>query len=1005
MGNTYSGSLIAGATENQGRPCSDNTHGKRPTVIALFAALLVLFYCFGEAHFSGAWQLQIENEAQPSPPPAGEPANAAPPEKESAGEQTLDLFNEKKPATPPRASVAPAPKPSPAEDAPKAPAPKQPEPKSKKEKIIWGNWNASPCRPAERAGFSMAFPQVVTGLHAACLWPDGKTSLPYTLKSGENVYHKGALKKGACSAGQEKWCLAQDENLNVVLNGGSFELIAQDLCDNAEAGQAGLLAVMGRASKQGEKAPPDGQGKLLLSRKLSPSDKPQSVSHENLIVTIPGGLLKQPSEISIREVPGAVRPLLSPDSLVLGAYDISLGGQHQIDQAITLELKFDPKTLDLKPGDESLVVGYNWNADRQQWLIVPAQVDIAGGRIVATTQNLSAKQWLVMGVEWVGGQGKAAQAGMGEKLWQVMRAAKPWARWAGDILWYNTFHRMERAGRDIIKRTPRSITKAHGEMFYVFYDRAFLESGPECNSKSWKPINDPSKYNKSIPTFVQDINYIMHDALNAYDKAGLGKPPTPVVVDMDSSVVRGKGPRGAYEYYYNRVHLKSDGGTPKPKPGAKKGGGKYSPEYVKHAAAHELFHGVQSISYIQKGLMYYLYHPYTIAEDPCLWWVEACAEYAANQVAFKLPKKLMGHGTVTPKLLTFPLEFNGIDPAYPNHGEVEYDRGFFIDYLVQQKGVTFKDLHFEMAKNLSGQHPVIKSLDAYLQKTTGKNLLQHYTKFAARFYLSEESPIAPTHRPYTNSRDFAADFPYRQYQMPIYNYQSGKRVVARPGLGKAPKINQAFDIKPGYASQLWAILPKPAPEGQRPFNRFLRVTSMAQDPDMWFGVYVLPENTWIKGEVKPAGEIKKVQQDVFVTINNGPSGLSDGLCILGANASLDRKRMAAIEVAETGVDLDVKSLTPLKGQYGAECVIEGKAYNLPQMKKAEYVVKDFTMQVKHRGACTPDPRGEFKFSFGGKTIGTQAQYYVFINDLSGEKPRVVSFGGCVVMFPPPKLKK
>ncbi len=157
---------------------------------------------------------------------------------------------------------------------------------------------------------------------------------------------------------------------------------------------ASLLACQGPATETGSAtdqgaAASKARSEPLLTQELAPSAAEQTIAiGQQLSLTLPGGALAEAATLSVSQISrGAPAPPTSREALAV--YEIGLGGQAEFDQALTLELAYDPDDLDPDaPADAQLTVAY-YDEERGAWVTVPALVDEARHRLVVHTDHLS----------------------------------------------------------------------------------------------------------------------------------------------------------------------------------------------------------------------------------------------------------------------------------------------------------------------------------------------------------------------------------------------------------------------------------------------------------------------------------------------------------------------------------------------------------------------------------------------------------------------------------------
>ncbi len=127
----------------------------------------------------------------------------------------------------------------------------------------------------------------------------------------------------------------------------------------------------------------------LASQKVAPSSQEQTIAYTDQVkVVLPGGLLQAEDTLVISK-PGNLPPAPSAARKLLGAYDISLGSQHELAQPLRLEISYDPKALKSGLSAADQLTAAFWDTDYNQWMTVPSTVDEQQHKIFITTDHLS----------------------------------------------------------------------------------------------------------------------------------------------------------------------------------------------------------------------------------------------------------------------------------------------------------------------------------------------------------------------------------------------------------------------------------------------------------------------------------------------------------------------------------------------------------------------------------------------------------------------------------------
>lgn len=136
---------------------------------------------------------------------------------------------------------------------------------------------------------------------------------------------------------------------------------------------------------------------------VQPSTQSQTIIAAGVSVTIPGGLLASATTLSVA-VNRTLEQLPKPTSVaaLLGGYDISLGDASQFDQALTIEIPYDPALLDpTVPEGKNLWVS-SWDTQNSRWQDHVVTVDVASKRLIVQTDHLSTwVYWTLKGYTYV----------------------------------------------------------------------------------------------------------------------------------------------------------------------------------------------------------------------------------------------------------------------------------------------------------------------------------------------------------------------------------------------------------------------------------------------------------------------------------------------------------------------------------------------------------------------------------------------------------------------------
>lgn len=133
-----------------------------------------------------------------------------------------------------------------------------------------------------------------------------------------------------------------------------------------------------------------------VARTLTPTEAPQRIETDGITITIPGGLLTQPTELRITSVDDPPPPP-SPAEQSLGAFDVSLGDLHELAHPIEIEIPVDASRLRTDcPPAMSLSAGW-YDRALSEWVELPVEVRPTTGTLVIRTRHLSFFDWWYVG--------------------------------------------------------------------------------------------------------------------------------------------------------------------------------------------------------------------------------------------------------------------------------------------------------------------------------------------------------------------------------------------------------------------------------------------------------------------------------------------------------------------------------------------------------------------------------------------------------------------------------
>lgn len=339
--------------------------------------------------------------------------------------------------------------------------------------------------------------------------------------------------------------------------------------------------------------------------------------------------------------------------------------------------------------------------------------------------------------------------------------------------------------------------------------------------------------------------------------------------------------------------------------------------------AHELFHFVQS--------HYVGAYKCSSANAGGKWWIEAGAEYASCDVAWTaanlskyglLPLMQVGGATYPnglsnekgggfvrayPYLLDEPLPYLGLPVdthLMPNFKtddwdkgeELEYDKGYFIQFLVDHCGANFLKMNDEVLKHYNhnkGPEGIFEPLDKYL-RTAGTSLASAYGDFADYYLLSADSPIVR----HSSGQGTATPL-ISVMKPPLGNERQPALIPA--GVLTSP-LSFHMDLKAGYSANMPAVELNRRQGGAPQPGRKLIVDAVQMD-FCRARLFIGPKRTWFYSRVPPpTAELKSTGAHASITLQD-----SETLYIVAAGSDPESPGKAEIRISE-GPSL---SLVPL----------------------------------------------------------------------------------------------
>ncbi len=425
----------------------------------------------------------------------------------------------------------------------------------------------------------------------------------------------------------------------------------------------------------------------LASETVNPSLEKQIISHgDDIKVTLPPGLLKEARKITISEVKNAPSSFLSEQTESY-SFDVSLEGIEQLEDYIEIGVKYDANLLDPDKDPEGQFVAMRWDENENYWVTLPIRIDTQNQTLYMLTDHLTGFEWGIIGA--------------------AVLISKP-VTLAGEKLLNDSYI------------TPQG-------NFKILYSENAIKEDVSLNDDWWvKNYPDAGKinYDPNYPKSIQDVGNLFETALASYINLGFENPvkikeewigtetyKKPVIVKIDSWWLTVSGEPN-YEKIWQRIHMPSIRLKDK--------------DFMKATIGHELFHRMQAEYYGRTGFL----------APSRGWWIEATAEYAGHNIAWQ--DKIPGlNDQIGIDFLNHSINTKGLIEGYGwFEKRYEYASAVFIRYLVENKGLNFREL-VEYGK----EGNIMERLNSFV-RSKGGDFLGYYRDFAAWNAFSNNSFLA-----------------------------------------------------------------------------------------------------------------------------------------------------------------------------------------------------------------------------------------------------------------------
>lgn len=468
----------------------------------------------------------------------------------------------------------------------------------------------------------------------------------------------------------------------------------------------------------------------LFRKTATPSSEMQSIyCADDIVITLPENFLQEAKTVTVSRIDNPAVLRETPYGIPT-VYDISIEGMEQLPQNIEIAMKYNPSWFE----DGASVADYleprRWDEQHQVWVDLYYRVDEDTHTVHFLTDHLSSFTYFLTGFKWIGLAETAAIVG-------------------------GTAYALEWLANDVYISPENN--------FRILYSqKGVSEIFPEddwIKAMAGGSLTRISRHSPRAPMMLHTVGSVLEDSLKAYLDAGFEDPTRNrfassiytrrVKVKVDSYWNFYGAGEFSYNAFWDQINLPTEivkievFDPAKDDPSAYK----KAEAYLTQVLAHELFHAIQ--------LPYY--GSYTdLGKGRHLWWMEASAEYAANDIAWKRTGTVLNE-RIGNKFFEYPLNSTGKKAATCSSGstlDYEYLSAVFIRYLTQQAGYDFKELVKFVAATGWDVEPV-SAIGEFARTKSGVNFALLYRDFVV--WMLEEGNLTAADFNNPDNKDTVAE--------------------------------------------------------------------------------------------------------------------------------------------------------------------------------------------------------------------------------------------------------
>lgn len=432
----------------------------------------------------------------------------------------------------------------------------------------------------------------------------------------------------------------------------------------------------------------------LLEENIKPSSQVQEIrSDEGISLTLPGNFLQKDSAVTISKVENP--PVIKESPIdAYEVYDISIEGMTQLNENIQISMKYDPEWFDEGVSVKDYLEPKRWDEENEMWVDLYYRVDEETNTVHFLTDHLS---FFTLSIKSV-------------KLLGLLKAGAAVGTVAYALEWLANDVYISPQGNIRILYSKEGISK-------MFPDKKWEQALSKFST------SPHLGYRYIYPFMVQDIGAILEASLKSYIDAGFSDPTKDrflgsvftrtIKVKIDSYWNFYSGGEFNYSAFWDQINIPAEIIRFEVYDTILNNPSDYDEAeiYLTHVLAHELFHVIQRPYY---GMLT------DFRKGKHLWWMEATADYAANDVAWNRTNSVLNE-RLGNRYFDYPLNTTGKKTgSYLAKSTLDYEylTAVFVRYLIEEVKCDFKEIIKYVADKGFSTEP-LDSIHSFAVDNTG----------------------------------------------------------------------------------------------------------------------------------------------------------------------------------------------------------------------------------------------------------------------------------------------